>query len=130
MALNLLKGFNLSEEWETAEAYHLQIEAMKLAYADVRAYVADPRFMTCTARDLLSEAYADERRRLMGAGALDPVPGRPSRGGTVYLAAADGEGNMVSMIQSNYMGFDSGLVVPGTGIALHNRGCNFSLDPE
>ena len=129
MALNLLKGFNLPEERETAEVYHLQIEAMKLAYADVRAYVADPRFMTCTARDLLSEAYAGERRRLIGAGVLDPAPGSPPRGGTVYLAAADGEGNMVSMIQSNYMGFGSGLVVPGTGIALHNRGNNFSLDP-
>ena len=86
--------------------------------------------MSCTARDLLSEGYADERRKRIGAAALDPVPGRPPQGGTVYLAAADGEGNMVSMIQSNYMGFGSGLVVPGTGIALHNRGCNFSLDPE
>ena len=130
MALNLLKGFGLPDERETAEVYHLQIEAMKVAYADVLAYVADPRFMSCTARDLLSEAYADERRKRIGAAALDPAPGRPPRGGTVYLAAADGEGNMVSMIQSNYMGFGSGLVVPGTGIALHNRGCNFSLDPE
>ncbi len=130
MALNLLKGFDLPEARETVEAYHLQIEAMKLAYADVRAYVADPRFMACTAADLLSEAYADERRRRIGEVALDPEPGRPQRGGTVYLAAADGEGNMVSMIQSNYMGFGSGLVVPGTGVALHNRGNNFSLDPE
>ena len=130
MALNLLRGFDLPGERETAETYHLQIEAMKLAYADARTYVADPRYMTCTAEDLLSEAYAEERRKLIGTAALDPVPGHPPKGGTVYLAAADGEGNMVSMIQSNYMGFGSGLVVPGTGIALHNRGNNFSLDPD
>lgn len=130
MALNLLKGFDLPADRERPDVYHLQIEAMKLAFADALAYVADPRYMTCTAGDLLSEGYAAERRRLIGAAALDPVPGSPARGGTVYLAAADGEGNMVSMIQSNYMGFGSGLVVPETGIALHNRGNNFSLDPR
>ena len=130
MALKLLDGLDLPEEREAPETYHLQLEAMKLAFADARAYVADPRSMTCRVEDLLSDAYADERRRLIGREALTPAPGRPERGGTVYLAAADEEGNMVSMIQSNYMGFGSGLVVPGTGIALHNRGANFSLDPK
>ncbi|MCR4818404.1 MAG: gamma-glutamyltransferase family protein [Fretibacterium sp.] len=129
MALKILEGLKMPGERETEETYHLQIEAMKLAFADVRTFVADPRFMTCRTEDLLSETYAEERRALIGHEALKPAHGRPERGGTVYLAAADGEGNMVSMIQSNYMGFGSGLVVPGTGIALHNRGANFSLDP-
>ena len=77
---------------------------------------------------MLSEEYAAKRRALIGEEALMPTPGDPAAGGTVYLATADEEGNMVSMIQSNYMGFGSGLVVPGTGIALHNRGHNFTLE--
>jgi gamma-glutamyltranspeptidase/glutathione hydrolase len=85
--------------------------------------------MTVGVEELLSEEYGRERRELIGDTALMPEPGRPPGGGTVYLAAADGEGNMVSFIQSNYMGFGSGLVVPGTGISLQNRGANFSLDP-
>jgi gamma-glutamyltranspeptidase/glutathione hydrolase len=129
IALNLLKGFDF-EERETAEAYHKQIEAIKLAYADGKQYIADPRKMTVRVEDLLSDAYAEERRRLIGKEALQPVPGQPPQGGTVYLAAADGEGNMISYIQSNYMGFGSGIVIPGTGIALHNRGHNFSFDPS
>lgn len=128
MALNILKGFEFSER-DTADTYHKQIEAIKLAYADGKKYIADPRNMSVRIEDLLSDAYAEERRRLIGKEALQPEPGRPSQGGTVYLCTADGEGNMVSFIQSNYMGFGSGLVVPGTGIALHNRGLNFTLDP-
>ena len=128
MALNLLKGFEFSER-DTVHTYHHQIEAMKLAYVDGQKYITDLNKMSVTVEDLLSDAYADERRRLIGKEALTPVPGRPAKGGTVYLATADGEGNMVSFIQSNYMGFGSGLVVPGTGIALQNRGHNFSLDP-
>jgi gamma-glutamyltranspeptidase/glutathione hydrolase len=85
--------------------------------------------MKVRVEDLLSDSYADERRRLIGKEALTPEPGQPPKGGTVYLATADGEGNMVSFIQSNYMGFGSGIVVPGTGIGLQNRGHNFSLDP-
>lgn len=128
MALNILKGFEFSER-DAVDTYHRQIEAMKLAYADGKKYIADPRKMSVQVEDLLSEAYAMERRALIGKQALQPVPGHPPRGGTVYLCTADGEGNMVSFIQSNYMGFGSGLVVPGTGIALHNRGHNFTLDP-
>ena len=84
--------------------------------------------MRVSVKDLLSDAYADERRKLIGTHATLPVAGDPPRGGTVYLCTADNEGNMVSFIQSNYMGFGSGLVVPGTGISLHNRGNNFTLD--
>ncbi|MZP42646.1 gamma-glutamyltransferase [Heliobacterium gestii] len=128
MALNILKGFDFGER-ESMETYHHSIEAIKLAFADGKRYIADPRRMTVSVRDLLSDAYAEERRRQIGPQALTPAPGTPHSGGTVYLAAADSEGTMVSCIQSNYMGFGSGLVVPGTGIALHNRGRNFSLDP-
>ncbi|NMM11718.1 MAG: gamma-glutamyltransferase family protein [Polaromonas sp.] len=128
IALNLLKGFDFSER-DTVLTYHLQIEAIKLAFADGLAHIADPRHMRVSVADLLSEGYADERRKLIGALASHPLPGNPPRGGTVYLSTADAEGNMVSLIQSNYMNFGSGMVVPGTGIALHNRGNNFSLDP-
>ncbi|WP_052090675.1 gamma-glutamyltransferase [Desulfosporosinus sp. HMP52] len=129
MALNILNGYDF-ESKEVAESYHLQIEAIKLAFADGKKYIADPAQMSVHIEDLLSNGYAIERRKLIGNKALHPEPGHPPKGGTVYLAAADGEGNMVSFIQSNYMGFGSGLVVPGTGIALHNRGNNFSLDPK
>jgi gamma-glutamyltranspeptidase/glutathione hydrolase len=128
MALNILKGFDFSDK-ESVETYHKQIEAIKLAFADGRKYITDARKMRVKVEDLLSDAFAAERRRLIGNEALQPAPGRPSSSGTVYLATADSEGNMVSYIQSNYMGFGSGLVVPGTGISLHNRGYNFSFDP-
>jgi gamma-glutamyltranspeptidase/glutathione hydrolase len=127
LALNILKGFDFSER-DTLLTYHRQIEAIKLAYVDGLAHIADSGYMRVAVEDLLSDAYADERRKLIGARAALPLAGQPSRGGTVYLSTADDEGNMVSFIQSNYMGFGSGLVVPGTGIALHNRGNNFTLD--
>lgn len=128
LALNTLKGFELKEK-ESIETYHKQIEAMKLAFADGKKYITDPREMSVTVEQLLSEKFASARRNLIGDEALQPEPGTPPKGGTVYLAAADEEGNMVSYIQSNYMGFGSGIVVPGTGIALQNRGADFSLDP-
>lgn len=128
MALNILKGFDHSDK-DSSMSYHRQLEAMKLAFADGRRYIADPGCMKVSVSSLLSEAYGAERRSCIGDTASLPLPGSPASGGTVYLAAADGEGNMVSYIQSNYMGFGSGIVVPGTGIALHNRGCNFSTDP-
>ncbi len=128
MALNILKGFDFSDK-ASPETYHRQLEAMKLAFADGHRYIADSGSMRVPVGELLSEAYADGRRKCIGSKAIMPMAGQPPGGGTVYLAAADGEGNMVSYIQSNYMGFGSGIVVPGTGIALHNRGCNFSADP-
>ena len=129
LALNILKGFDFSER-DTVETAHKQIEALKLAFADGKHFITDPQKMGVRVEDLLSTAYAEERRRMMGRLASLPEAGKPQSGGTVYIATADGEGNMVSFIQSNYMGFGSGLVVPGTGISLQNRGHTFSLDPE
>ena len=128
-ALNLLKTFDFNTK-EDPDTYHHQIEAMKLAFSDGLAYYSDAETMTVTNEVLLSNRYADERRLLIKSEAALPQAGKPFESGTVYLATADGDGNMVSYIQSNYMGFGSGLVVPGTGIALQNRGLNFSLDPK
>jgi len=130
MALNVLEGFDLSKyARESAQSYHLQIEAMKLAFADTYRYIADPRFFDVPGLLLLEKAYADKRRQLIGETAIPLAqPGLP-KGGTVYLAAAD-QDLMVSFIQSNYQGFGSGILVPGTGIALQNRGVGFSLEPE
>ena len=129
MALNILENYDLNETLNT-ESYHKQIEAMKLAFSDGQQYIADPRYMTVTLEQLLSKNYAKQRYNLICEKALMPKPGFSDKGGTVYLCTADEEGNMVSYIQSNYMGFGSGIVVPNTGIALNNRGNNFSLDPE
>jgi len=111
-------------------AQHLMIEAMKLAFADVYADVADPRAMRVSPRQMLAPDYLRER-----AGLIDPrraqayASGRPARDGTIYLTASDSTGMMISLIQSNYMGFGSGIVVPGTGVSLQNRGHGFSLEP-
>ncbi len=110
-----------------AHAIHLQVEAMKLAFADTHAHVADPTAMRVDPAALLDPAYVASRAALLDPErAGEPGHGLPSRGGTVYLAAADDEGRMVSFIQSNYYGFGSGIVVPGTGISLQNRGAGFS----
>lgn len=128
-ALNILKGFSFTER-NSVETVHKQLEAMKLAFADGLKYITDERYMDINISDLLCEDYADERRRLITDLAENRNSGEPKASGTVYLATADKEGNMVSLIQSNYMGFGSGLLVPGTGIALQNRGHDFSLDPK
>jgi gamma-glutamyltranspeptidase/glutathione hydrolase len=129
MALNVLEGFSLAEcDLDDPWAWHVQIESMKLAFSDAFTYVADPRVVDVNVRGLLDKTYAAGRRDLIGDEAGDPAPGNPPTGGTVYLCTADGEGNMVSYIQSNYDGFGSGIVVPGTGVALQNRGNNFTLD--
>lgn len=131
VALNILEGFHLAR-WprDSAESYHLQLEAMKLAFADVQRYVGDPEHANVPVAELLDKGYAASRRRLIGERALEPQPGEPLRGGTVYLCTADAGGMMVSFIQSNYQGFGSGVVVPGTGIALQNRGHGFVLEPD
>lgn len=128
MALGILQNFDLpAMEVDSAESVHLQLEAMKLAFADLYEHVADPAGMRLTAEDLLDPAYLKRRAEL-----IDPKratiarPGQPHNGGTVYLTAADRNGMMVSFIQSNFKGFGSGVVVPGRGIALHNRGWGFS----
>lgn len=129
LALNIAKGFEFPAK-DTVETYHKQIEAMKLAYTDGKAYITDPKEMEASVEELLSERYGERRRGEIGEEAIMPEPYDLSESGTVYLAAADEEGNMVSFIQSNYMDFGSGIVVPETGIALQNRGHDFSLDPS
>ncbi len=129
-ALNILEGFAFDHtSFDDPYTWHLQIEAMKLAFADSSKFVADPAFADVPTRGLLDKNYASHRRSLIADTAATPEAGDPPRGGTVYLCAADCDGNMVSFIQSNYQGFGSAVVVPGTGIALQNRGANFSLDP-
>jgi gamma-glutamyltranspeptidase/glutathione hydrolase len=130
LALNLLEDFDLGMlPRESADAYHTQIEAMKLAFADAHRYIADPERHDVPVAGLLARDYATSRRTLIGQEALDPEAGEPSRGDTVYLCAGDSQGMMVSFIQSTYDSFGSHVVVPGTGIALQNRGACFSLDP-
>lgn len=125
MALKMLDGLvPVNDE----ERVHFQIEALKLAFEDAFCHLADPRFMALPAETLLDDAYIASRRALIGQEAQPRVIDALHPGGTVYLATADGEGMMVSYIQSNYAGFGSGLVVPGTGIALQNRGQLFRLD--
>lgn len=130
MALNMLKGLELSDSRETADVYHKMIEATKLAFVDTKKFVADPRYMRTKVSDMLSDRYADVRRALITGKAVYPEAGDPSCGGTVYFCVADGMGNMVSFIQSNYNRFGSGIVIPGTAITIQDRGANFSLDPE
>ncbi len=130
LALNILKEYDLARLGrESVEAYHLQIEAMKLAFADAHRYIADPDHVPVPVTELLSEPYTATRRARISEQAQAYQAGEPQRGGTVYLCAADSQGMMVSFIQSNYMGFGSGIVVPGAGIALQNRGAGFSLEP-
>jgi gamma-glutamyltranspeptidase/glutathione hydrolase len=133
IALNILEGFDLAAmPAHSAERLHLQIEAMRLAFADVRWYVADPLFNPAPLDALLSKTYASERRKLIDphrAGA-DPQRGTPQASSdTVYFCVVDHEGNGCSFINSNYMGFGTGIVPSGWGFSLQNRGHNFSLQP-
>lgn len=129
MALNILKGLDFKER-DCAETLHRQFEAMKMAFADGDRYITDPKYMNVSVASLLSDRYGAARRAEITGRALMPHYGDPNCGGTVYLCTADGEGNMVSYIQSNYCGFGSGVVVPGYGIAIQNRGFNFNLNKE
>lgn len=132
LAINIARGFDLrSVEYGSADYYHILIESMKLAFADAHATIGDPRQVNVPIAGLLSKRYARERRSLIDGGrALWPEPGVPPReGDTVYLTVADEAGNMVSWIQSLYMGFGSGVTAGTTGVQLQNRGANFSLEP-
>ncbi len=131
IALGIVENFDLAELGaDTVASQHHLIEAMKLAFADTYRHVADPAAMTIGADSLLDRSYLAARAsRIDAARARDHGPGAPPRAGTVYLCAADAGGMMVSLIQSNYMGFGSGVVVPGTGISLQNRGAGFVLTP-
>jgi gamma-glutamyltranspeptidase/glutathione hydrolase len=131
MALGMLEKLDFAGlPVDSVASQHLQIEAMKLAFADTYRWVADQAAMTqVTAADLLDDAYLAERARLIDPRqAQDFAHGEPPRGGTIYLTTADEGGMMVSLIQSNYMGFGSGVVVPDIGVSLQNRGHGFTLD--
>ena len=129
--MGILKHFDIADlPVDSADSQHLQIEAMKLAFADLYRYLADPRTMEVTPTEMLSDSYLARRAALIDMKrAARPSFGQPAGGGTIYLSAADESGMMVSFIQSNYMGFGSRVVVPGTGISLQNRGVGFSMDP-
>jgi gamma-glutamyltranspeptidase/glutathione hydrolase len=132
IALGILENFHLEEyPVDSVLSQHIQIEAMKLAFADVYQYVADPKSMSVKPSEMLDQGYLKERAKLIK---LDRAThfkfGLPPSGGTVYLTTADSSGMMVSFIQSNYMGFGSGVVVPEFGISMQNRGVGFSLDRQ
>lgn len=128
--LGITDGMTLGSTPLDAATVHLEVEAKKLAFADRVRYLTDPAHMTIDPAMLITPAYLAQRRA-----SIDPQHAQPSvapggfSGDTIYLCAADGAGNVVSLIQSNYMGFGSGVVVDDTGISLQNRGAYFSLDP-
>lgn len=131
IALAIARRFDLaSMPVDSAASLHVQIEAMKLGFAEAHRSVADPAWMDVDPRELLSDDYLTSRAAQIDlTRAQDFDHGQPKPGGTVLLITADEAGNMVSFIQSNYMGFGSGIVIPGTGIAMQNRGANFTLQP-
>jgi gamma-glutamyltranspeptidase/glutathione hydrolase len=133
LALNILEGFDLASLDPLSPArLHLLIEALRLAFADTRWFVGDPAFETPPLDALLSKEYAAQRRALINPrlAAAECRRGSPVAGSdTVYLSVVDGQGNACSFINSNYMGFGTGIVPPGRGFSLQNRGHNFSLDP-
>lgn len=131
--LNLMSQFPLAQYGHnSADALHIMIEAKKLAYADLRRYVGDPRFAKIPVAGLLSDEYARERAKLidMSHANCDVSAGMPPGGDTTYLTAVDAQGNMVSLIQSNYEEFGSRLVPDGAGFVLQDRGALFNLDPD
>jgi gamma-glutamyltranspeptidase/glutathione hydrolase len=131
LALGILRHLPIADfEPDSADSLHLQIEAMKLAFADAYRYVADSSSLELDPADLLDDEYLAARAGLVRADrACVAEYGRPASGGTVYLCTGDASGMMVSFIQSNYRGFGSGVVVPGTGISLQNRAAGFTLEP-
>ena len=130
IALGILKHFDIGAlPVDSTASQHLQIEAMKLAFADVYRHVGDPRTMKVQVAELLDPGYLASRAKLIDMQrAQDFQAGNPVKGGTIYLTAADESGMMVSFIQSNYMGFGSGVVVPGYGLSLQNRGHGFTRE--
>jgi len=127
LTLSILQGFDFTHR-DSDLTWHRQLEALKKAYSDGRHYISDPAHMRIHAHQLLQPDYAEQRLSEIGDRAALPFPGTPQSSGTVYLAAADGQGNMVSFIQSPYHGFGAGVVLPDSGICLQNRGYEFSLE--
>jgi gamma-glutamyltranspeptidase len=131
--LNILEGYDLKRlGYQSVEYLHLLLEAKKLAFADRDQYISDPAFVNIPVEHLLSKGYAEEQRaRINPQRAMPYFVGEMGReGDTMYLCTADAQGNLVSLIQSLYMGIGSGVIGGDTGIALHNRGSYFSLDPR
>ena len=128
IALGILRGLDVGDDLTADTSLHLQIEAMRLAFADVFAHVGDPTHVEVPTSGLLSEAYLEGRRELIGERAGEFPAGEPPRGGTVLLCAAAEHGQQISLIQSNFHGFGSGVVVPEWGIALQNRASGFVLE--
>lgn len=133
--LNIMETFSFKQFQNPADVTHMMIEAKKLAYADMYRYVADQKFSKVPVAAMLSREYAAQRAKLidMSKANCDVGPGNlefSAQGDTMYLSVVDRDGNMVSLIQSNYSGFGSGVVADGTGFALQNRGGLFSLDPQ
>ena len=131
LALGMLENFDLaSYPVDSVDSVHIQLEAMKLAFADAYRYIADSAFMDIPLASLLDKTYLAGRAKLIRKEVASTVAfGIPAHGGTVYLTTADATGMMVSFIQSNYMGFGAGVIVPGAGISLQNRGHGFVLTP-
>lgn len=133
LALNILECFDLSSiNPLSKDRLHLEIEAMRLAFADTNWFISDPQFNQIPLDELLSKSYAHERRKLIDPtrATLDQKRGSPiSSSDTVYLSVVDCKGNACSLINSNYMGFGTGIVPAGRGFSLQNRGAGFSLDP-
>jgi gamma-glutamyltranspeptidase/glutathione hydrolase len=128
LALNLLEGIEVSRfARDSVASFHVQLEAMKLAFADVHHFVADPAHARVPVNELLAKSYAADRRALIGEQALLAEVGEPLGSDTTYLCAADDNGMMVSFIQSTFHSFGAHIVVPGTGFPLQNRGHGFSL---
>jgi gamma-glutamyltranspeptidase/glutathione hydrolase len=133
MALNILEGFDLPADPLSAYRLHLEIEALRLAFADTRWYVADPSVVQVPVEELVSKEYAALRRKQINPkrATLDQRRGAPVSGSdTVYLSVVDKAGNACSFINSNYLGFGTGIVPSGWGFTLQNRGHNFTLDPS
>ena len=134
MMLNIMENFPLGQKdygFDSPNALHAMIEAKKLAYADLLKYIGDPRGQQLPVKELLSKNRAAERAKLIDpqhANCDVPAGALPGAGDTTYLTVVDREGNMVSLIQSNYSEFGSGIVAEGTGFALQNRGALFALD--
>ena len=130
--LNILEGYDFSKiPFGSSKHIHLFTEAKQLAFEDRAKYYADMQFAKVPVQQLISKSYADERRKLINENKAGIYKaGDPMEGGTIYLTTADSEGNMVSLIQSNYRGMGSGMVPPGLGFMLQDRGELFNLDPN
>ncbi|WP_419421265.1 gamma-glutamyltransferase (plasmid) [Legionella sp. D16C41] len=130
IALGILQYFDLRHyPVDSADSLHLQIEAMKMAFSDAKHYIADPNFMQVHHQDFLTSSYLKKRAQAINRKrAQKPNYGIPKEQGTVYLSVSDEQGMMVSLIQSHYLIFGSGIVIPKTGILMQNRGACFTLE--